>query len=135
GWPGAEPHKRGVRTPRVAGAETAEISLQADEALLKLTRDTLASREQSLQLVRQRFEGGITSEIDLRAAESALQAARVALAQTQRRRTLDENALARLPGSAPPASRRPPTRPAHDGRAHARSPGGAPRQRRPRPDG
>ncbi|HEV6967314.1 efflux transporter outer membrane subunit, partial [Roseateles sp.] len=100
---GAEANQQAVRIALVAGVATAEIALQADEALLRITRDTLASREQSLQLIRQRFEGGITSEIDLRAAESALQAARVALAQTQRQRALDENALVLLLGSALPA--------------------------------
>lgn len=105
----AEANQQAVRTALVAAIATAEVALQADEALLRLTRDTLASREQSLDLIRQRFEGGITSELDLRAAESALQAARVALAQTQRQRALDENALVLLLGSALPASLPAPT--------------------------
>lgn len=105
----AEANQQAVRNALVAAVATAEIALQADEALLKITRDTLASREQSLALVRQRFEGGITSELDLRAAESALQAARVAHAQTRRQRALDENALvlllgAPLPGGLPAPS-------------------------------
>ncbi|KQY86164.1 efflux transporter outer membrane subunit [Pelomonas sp. Root1444] len=98
----AEANQLAVRNALVAAVATAEIALQADEALLKLTRDTLASREQSLGLIRQRFDGGIASELDLRAGESALQAARVALAQTQRQRALDENALVLLLGSALP---------------------------------
>ncbi|MDR7298477.1 NodT family efflux transporter outer membrane factor (OMF) lipoprotein [Pelomonas aquatica] len=98
----AEANQLAVRNALVAAVATAEIALQADEALLKLTRDTLASREQSLSLIRQRFDGGIASELDLRAGESALQAARVALAQTQRQRALDENALVLLLGSALP---------------------------------
>jgi len=105
----AEANQQAVRNALVAAVATAEIALQADEALLKLTRDTLASREQSLALIRQRFEGGITSELDLRAGESALQAARVALAQTQRQRALDENALVLLLGSALPAGLPAPT--------------------------
>lgn len=105
----AESNQQAVRIALVASVATAEIALQADEALLKITRDTLASREQSLSLTRQRFDGGITNEIDLRAAESALQAARVALAQTQRQRALDENALVLLLGSALPADLPAPT--------------------------
>ena len=100
---GAEANQQAVQIALVAAVATAEIALQADEALLKITRDTLASREQSLSLIRQRFEGGITGELDLRAGESALQAARVALAQTQRQRALDQNALLLLLGTAPPA--------------------------------
>lgn len=106
---GAEANQQAVRSALVAAVATAEIALQADEALLQLTRDTLASREQSLGLIRQRFEGGIISELDLRAGESALQAARVALAQTQRQRALDENALVLLLGSALPADLPAPT--------------------------
>ncbi len=105
----AEANQQAVRNALVAAVASAEVALQADEALLKLTRDTLASREQSLGLIRQRFEGGITSELDLRAGESALQAARVALAQTQRQRALDENALVLLLGAALPADLPAPT--------------------------
>lgn len=105
----AEANQQAVQIALVAAVATAEIALQADEALLKITRDTLASREQSLRLIRQRFEGGITSEIDLRAAESALQAARVAHAQTQRQRALDQNALLLLLGVTPPADLPAPT--------------------------
>ncbi|MDR7332570.1 efflux transporter outer membrane subunit [Roseateles asaccharophilus] len=105
----AEASQQAVRNALVAAIATTEIALQADEALLQITRDTLASREQSLGLIRQRFEGGITSELDLRAAESALQAARVALAQTQRQRALDQNALVLLLGSALPADLPAPT--------------------------
>ena len=106
---GAEANQQAVRIALVGAVATAEIALQADEALLRITRDTLASREQSLSLIRQRFEGGIISEIDLRAGESALQATRVALAQTQRQRALDENALVLLLGSALPADLPAPT--------------------------
>ncbi|MFN3304085.1 MAG: efflux transporter outer membrane subunit [Roseateles sp.] len=97
----AEANQQAVRIALVAAVATTEIALQADEALLQITRDTLASREQSLALIRQRFDGGIASELDLRAAESALQAARVALAQTQRQRALDQNALVLLGAPLP----------------------------------
>ncbi|MFG6458214.1 efflux transporter outer membrane subunit [Roseateles sp. BYS96W] len=105
----AEANQQAVRIALVAAVATAEIALQADEALLKITRDTLASREQSLQLLRQRFEGGVIGEMDLRSGESTLQAARVAFAQTQRQRALDENALVLLLGTALPADLPPPT--------------------------
>jgi outer membrane protein, multidrug efflux system len=105
----AEANSQAVRNALVAAVASTEIALQADEALLRITRDTLASREESLSLIRQRFEGGITSELDLRAGESALQSARVALAQTQRQRALDENALVLLLGSALPAGLPAPT--------------------------
>ena len=99
----AESSQYAVRTALVASVANAEIALQADEALLKLTRDTVATREQSLQLMRQRFDAGVSGELDLRAAESSLQVARAALAQTQRQRVLDENALVLLIGGPLPA--------------------------------
>jgi len=105
----AEANQQVVRNALIGAIATTEVALQADEALLRITRDTLASREQSLSLIRQRFEGGITSELDLRAGESALQAARVALAQVQRQRALDENTLVLLLGSALPAGLPAPT--------------------------
>ncbi|MDP1006931.1 TolC family protein, partial [Klebsiella pneumoniae] len=89
----AQANQQAVRTALVASVATAEIALQADAALLKLTRDTVATREESLALTRQRFDGGVAGELDLRSAESALQAARAALAQAQRQQALDENAL------------------------------------------
>jgi NodT family efflux transporter outer membrane factor (OMF) lipoprotein len=122
----AEANQRAVRLALVAAVATTEIALQADEALLKLTRDTLASREQSLGLIRQRFEGGIASELDLRAGESALQAARVAYAQTQRQRMLDENALVLLLGSALPAGLPAPTGQLGDFEPLAELPAGVP---------
>ena len=105
----AQANSQAVRNALIAAIATTEIALQADEALLRITRDTLASREQSLALIRQRFEGGITSELDLRTGESALQSARVALAQVQRQRMLDENALVLLLGAALPAGLPAPT--------------------------
>jgi multidrug efflux system outer membrane protein len=122
----AEANQQAVRNGLVAAVATAEVALQADEALLQITRDTLASREQSLQLIRQRFEGGIASELDLRAAESALQAARVALAQTQRQRALDENALVLLLGSALPVDLPAPTGQLTDFEPLAELPAGVP---------
>jgi multidrug efflux system outer membrane protein len=121
-----EANQQAVRIALVAGVATAEIALQADEALLNITRDTLASREEALRLTRQRFEGGVTNEIDLRAAESAMQAARAALAQTQRQRTLDENALVLLLGAPLPAGLPAPTGELADFEPLAELPAGVP---------
>jgi len=98
----AQSNQQAVRIALVASVANAEIALQADAALLKLTQDTVTTREQSLALTRQRFDGGVASEVDLRTAESSLQAARAALAQVQRQQALDENALALLIGGPLP---------------------------------
>lgn len=74
------------------------LSLLADEALLKLSRQTLSARDDSLKLVNLRFKYGVVSELDSRLAESLQASARVTLAQQERQRALDENALVLLLG-------------------------------------
>lgn len=93
-----EEGRKTVQISLVASVANTYLSLLADDALLRVTRDTLASREESLRLTRLTFERGVTSEIDFRQAESQLEAARVALAQQTRQRALDSNALELLVG-------------------------------------
>ncbi|MDD2924250.1 efflux transporter outer membrane subunit [Rhodoferax sp.] len=80
------------------------LSLLADEELLSASRQTLASREASLNLVSLRLQHGAASELDLRLAQTLRESARATLAQQQRQRALDENALTLLLGQALPAS-------------------------------
>ena len=82
----------------VAAVANTYLSLLADIELLDLTRQTLATREDSLKLGKLRFDNGVTSELDYRQFESLTEAARVAYAQQQRQRALDENALTLLVG-------------------------------------
>ena len=95
------------------GSKTAQISLiatvaqswfslLADEELLALTQQTLATRQDSFKLVQLRFDHGASSELDLRLAQSLVETARVTLAQQQRQRALDENALVLLLGQGLP---------------------------------
>ncbi len=74
------------------------LALLADEELLAITAQTLATREESFKLSQLRFDNGVTSELDLRQAESLVEAARVSQAQLQRQRALDENLLTLLVG-------------------------------------
>ncbi|MDB5744645.1 MAG: multidrug transporter [Polaromonas sp.] len=82
----------------VAAVANTYLSLLADEELIGLTRQTLATREDSFRLSRLRFENGVSSELDVRQAESLIEAARVSLAQLTRQRALDQNALVLLLG-------------------------------------
>lgn len=86
----------------VSGVATSYISLLADDELLRVTRDTLASREDSFRLTKLRFDNGVSSEVDLRQAEQLLETAKASLAQTQRQKALDENALTLLVGQPLP---------------------------------
>ena len=87
----------------VAGVATTYLGLLADDELLRVTRETLQTREDSFRLTKLRFDNGASSEIDLRQAEQLLETAKAALAQTQRQRLLDENALTLLVGQPLPA--------------------------------
>ena len=83
----------------IASVANAYLSLLADDELLEITRQTLATREESVRLSKLRFDNGVTSELDFRQAESLVEAARVSLAQQQRQRAFDENLLTLLVGS------------------------------------
>lgn len=86
----------------VASVAGSWLNLVADEELLALTRQTLASREESLRLMRMRFDAGASSELDVRLAQSLAESARATLAQLQRQRANDLNALSLLVGEAVP---------------------------------
>jgi NodT family efflux transporter outer membrane factor (OMF) lipoprotein len=88
----------------VASVAGTWLNLVADEELLVLTRQTLATRDESLRLTRMRFEAGASSEIDVRLAQSLAETARATLAQLQRQRAQDLNALGLLVGQAVPTT-------------------------------
>jgi multidrug efflux system outer membrane protein len=120
-----EEARKTVQISLVAAVAQAHLALQADEALLAVTRQTLATREESYRLSRLKFDNGVSSELDLRQAESLLEAARVALAQQTRQRALDENALVLLIGQPLPADL-PPLAPLGAGSSLPELPAGLP---------
>jgi len=95
--------RKAVQISLVANVASAHLALQADDELLRLTQQTLATRQESLRLVKLRFDNGASSALDLRSAESLLEGARVSQAQQTRQRALDENALVLLLGQSLPA--------------------------------
>jgi outer membrane protein, multidrug efflux system len=100
----SEAARNAVQTSLVASVASTWLSLQASDELLGLTQRTLATRRDSLRLVRLRFDHGATSALDLRQAESLTAAAEAALAQQTRQRALDLNALTLLVGQPLPAA-------------------------------
>ena len=84
------------------------LAVLADDELLQVTRDTLATARDAHALSRAQFEGGVGNELALRQAEGLLQQARANYAAQERQRAQDENALvlllgASLPTDLPPA--------------------------------
>lgn len=99
-----EEGRNAAQVSLVASVANGWLNLLADEELLELSRQTLASREESVRLTKLRLDSGVASELDYRQAQSLTQAARATLAQQQRQRALDENALALLLGQPLPDS-------------------------------
>ena len=93
-----EEGRKAAQITLVSSVANTWLALAADEELLALTRETLATREETLRLTRLRFENGVTSEIDFRLAQSLTESSRAALAQLERQRANDINALALLLG-------------------------------------
>jgi multidrug efflux system outer membrane protein len=88
----------------VATVAQSWLNLLSDEELLRVSRQTLASREESLKLVDLKVRHGAASDLDQRLAQTLLESARATVAQQQRQRALDENALTLLLGQALPAT-------------------------------
>ena len=97
-----EEGRKAAQISLVSSVATTWLNVLADDELLKLTGETLTTREQSLRLVKLRFDNGVTSELELRQAESLVETARATSAQFGRQRALDLNALALLLGQPVP---------------------------------
>ncbi len=92
-------YAREVVTLSLAGLTTqAYFSLRSLDAQLALTRGTLASREETLDMVRRRARGGIASDLDINQAEFARADASAQLKELQRQRALVEHQLGALTG-------------------------------------
>ena len=81
----------------------AYFALRSLDLQIEHTRSTLASREESLSLIRVRAQGGVSSELELRQSEVARDDAAVQLDELARQRKVVEHQLAQLaarPGRA-----------------------------------
>ncbi len=117
--------RKTVQISLIATVATTYIARVADDELLQVTRQTLATREESTRLTKLRFDNGASSELDYRQSESLLEGARATLAQAQRQRALDENVLVLLVGQALPTEL-PPAPPLEAERMIADLPAGLP---------
>ncbi|MDD2741403.1 MAG: efflux transporter outer membrane subunit [Rhodocyclaceae bacterium] len=74
------------------------LALRSNEAQLEVTRQTLASRQESLKIVQARLDAGSASGLELAQAESQLNAAQGQWSQFKRLRALSENQIGLLSG-------------------------------------
>ena len=92
-------YARDVVTLSLAGlASQAYFSLRSLDAQIALTSETLAVREQYLDMVRRRAAGGIASDLDVNQAVVARVDAAAQIKDLQRQRTLVEHQLGTLAG-------------------------------------
>lgn len=99
---------RSARISLVAEVAGAYLTLSADEALLALAQDTLASQQSSQNLIRKRVEVGIATELDLRQIETSVETARRDVASYTAQVAADRNALVLLAGGPVPDALLPP---------------------------
>ncbi len=90
--------QRAAELSVVAAVLQGGLALQADDELLLLARQTLASREQTLKLVQLREAAGAASQLELQAQVALVAQARATVAQLVRQQAQDGNALALLLG-------------------------------------
>jgi multidrug efflux system outer membrane protein len=95
--------QRFVVTTLVSDVATAYFQLRELDLELEIARRTLASRQDSLRLVRMRFEGGVAAQIDLRQAEVLLYTAAEIIPDVERRIEQTENLISVLLGQNPAA--------------------------------
>lgn len=102
----SEAAQRSTQISLIASVANAWLTLQADQALLEVTRDTLKTYEESFGLTQRSFDVGVASALELRQARSAVESARVSIEQYTRQVAQDRNALTLLLGQGMPANLR-----------------------------
>lgn len=108
-----EQARRSAQISLVAQLADAYFTTQAYAEQLEVTRQTLATREDSFRLAQRQFDAGTMSAFDLSQEETLVQTARADLASQTRARDQALNALTLVVGQPLPADL-PPARPLMD---------------------
>ena len=93
-----EETQRASQLTLVAEVASAYLAILADEAILKVTRDTLDSQTASYNLTKRSLDAGTSTELALRQAATTVDTARANLAAYTRQEAQDRNALMILLG-------------------------------------
>jgi multidrug efflux system outer membrane protein len=91
-----------ARIALIAEIATAWATMASDQDQLQVSKDTLTSFQQSVDITRAQFDKGIASELDVRQAQTNLEDARYSVAQLRTQVTQDQNALNLLVGTTVP---------------------------------
>jgi outer membrane protein, multidrug efflux system len=95
--------RRAVVTSLVAEVAEAYFALLAIDLNLDISRQTLASRQESLRLTQIRAAGGATSDLDVRQAEQLVYGASATIVDLKRQEEQQENLISILLGNNPGA--------------------------------
>jgi outer membrane protein, multidrug efflux system len=95
--------RRAVVTSLVAQVAEAYFALRAIDLNLDISRQTLASRQESLRLTQVRAAGGVASELDVRQAEQLVSGASAVIVDLERQAEQQENLISILQGNNPGA--------------------------------
>lgn len=97
-----EETRRATQISLVSEVASDYLTLAADQDLLEVAQDTLATREDSLRLSQKRFEAGATSQLDLSQAQTLTEQARADVAMATAQVGRDSNALRLVVGAEIP---------------------------------
>lgn len=97
----AEEARYAVMATLVAQVGQAYLSLRGLDLTLEISKRTVASREQSLDLVNARLEGGVAGILEVRQAETLLYTATKAIPEVERQIEQTENFINILLGEGP----------------------------------
>jgi multidrug efflux system outer membrane protein len=93
--------RRATVVSLVSDVATAYLELRELDEDLRISEETLASRETTLALAQKRFKQGVISELDVRQFEAQAAVPAAAVADFMRQRRQKENALSVLLGQEP----------------------------------
>jgi multidrug efflux system outer membrane protein len=94
----SEETRRSSQLTLVAEVASAYLAVLSDEAILKVTRETLDAQTASYNLIKQSLDAGTTTALALRQAATTVDTARANLAAYTRQAAQDRNALMLLLG-------------------------------------
>lgn len=98
---GADEYRKVVLTTLVSDVASAYLTLRELDYELEISRRTLQTRQDSLELTRSREVHGVSTELDLRQAEQLVYTASETIPQIQKRIEQTENQIRLLLGESP----------------------------------
>ncbi|MFN7943831.1 MAG: efflux transporter outer membrane subunit [Blastocatellia bacterium] len=97
----AEENRKAVVTTLVGDVSAAYFNLLELDTELEIARRTLASRQESLRLIRVRAQGGVATQLEVRQGEQLVYTATATIADIERLIAQTENQISLLVGKSP----------------------------------